>query len=58
MDGLRTKKDESAVGSHKKKPYIAPELQKWGTLLDITRAAGNAGSSDGGSNGHKSRTRA
>jgi hypothetical protein len=58
MDSLRTKKDESAVGPLKKKPYVAPELQKGGTLFDITRAAGNAGSSDGGSNGHKSRTRA
>ena len=32
-----------------KKPYDAPILVRWGTLRDITQAAGNKGASDGGS---------
>ena len=39
-----------------KRPYTAPVLQKWGSMSDLTRSVGNAGSPDGGSNGHKNRT--
>lgn len=53
---MRTEDDVKETDTDKvKKPYTAPELQKWGSLLDITRSVGNAGGPDGGG-GHRSRT--
>lgn len=36
-----------------KKPYEAPVIVRWGTLQDVTQAAGNKGASDGGSKNQK-----
>jgi hypothetical protein len=38
-----------------KKTYEAPALVRWGTLREITQAAGNRGGSDGG-HGRNKRT--
>ena len=40
---------EEAKDTQARKPYDAPILVRWGTLRDITQAAGNKGASDGGS---------
>jgi hypothetical protein len=49
-------KDDVKATDMVKKPYTAPELQRWGSLRDITQTVGNAGGPDGGS-GHRNRTR-
>ncbi len=39
-----------------KKPYEAPVLVEWGSLMDLTQSVGQSGSSDGGHNPHANRT--
>ncbi len=50
-------KDEKAADKVKK-PYVAPQLQKWGSLSDITKSVGGSGAQDGGRTAHKEGTRA
>jgi hypothetical protein len=38
-----------------KKPYEAPVLVEWGSLMDVTQAAGQTGRSDG-ARSHANRT--
>lgn len=40
-----------------KKPYEAPVLVEWGTLLDMTRKVGVKGQRDGGKSRNHNRTR-
>ena len=49
-------KDEKAADKVKK-PYVAPKLQRWGSLSDITKAVGGSGAQDGGRVAHKEGTR-
>jgi hypothetical protein len=49
-------KDEKTADKVKK-PYVAPQLQKWGSLSDITKAVGGSGAQDGGRVAHKEGTR-
>jgi hypothetical protein len=49
-------KDDEKTTDTVKKPYAAPQLQKWGSLTDITQSVGNSGHDDGGKSGHRSRT--
>jgi hypothetical protein len=39
-----------------RKPYEAPVLVEWGSLMDVTQSVGQRGSSDGGHNKHRNRT--
>ena len=55
MDTSQTRDDQKATDKIKK-PYTAPELQRLGSLRDITLTVGNAGSPDGGG-GKRNRTR-
>jgi hypothetical protein len=43
--------------SEVKKPYQAPVLVRWGTLLELTEAVGNRGGRDGGKKKGRKRTR-
>jgi len=54
MADTPVKDEKSAVKV--KKAYVAPELQVWGSLSDITKAVGGAGSQDGGKVAHKEGT--
>ena len=46
--------DNSEVrATGRKRPYLSPRLQSWGTLRDITLAAGSAGGPDGAKKGSK-----
>jgi hypothetical protein len=50
-ESKNTRQDSSAVheaSSENRKAYQAPILAHWGTLRDLTRAAGVSGASDGG----------
>jgi len=40
--------DDAAEEAKAKKTYEAPVLIEWGTLQDLTRAAGSRGKSDNG----------
>lgn len=40
-----------------RKPYRAPTLVPWGSLRDVTQAAGAQGASDGGTKHNKRGTR-
>ena len=46
---------QSEQAEEAKKLYETPVLVRWGTLRDITQAAGNRGGSDGG-HGRNKRT--
>lgn len=53
-------KDQPASGSDLppvRKPYRAPTLVPWGSLRDMTKAAGAQGASDGGTKQNKRGTR-
>ncbi len=50
-------KDEKAADKVKK-PYVAPQLQHWGSLSDITKSVGGYGAQDGGKVAHHQGTQA
>ena len=47
---------KSSVPAQIKKPYVAPVLQKWGKMSDLTRSTGQYGNSDGARFGRNTRT--
>jgi hypothetical protein len=59
MPSTDTGDQPSAIASpiHEKRPYVAPVLQRWGTLRDLTMAVGRNGKSDGGKQSGKKNTR-
>ena len=54
MEAKSPKKHPEGYDPSTKKPYEAPVLKKWGTLVEITLAMGAGGSADGGKKGPKS----
>jgi len=39
------------------KPYAAPVLESWGTLVELTKKVGSRGSPDGGKSKNQNKTR-
>ena len=54
MEAKSPKKHPEGYDPSTKKPYEAPVLKEWGTLVEMTLAMGAAGSADGGKRGPKS----
>ena len=50
-DSTKAVERDASDGTNKKKPYNAPRLTRWGSLSEITLAAGFSGASDGAHKG-------
>jgi hypothetical protein len=55
--GEMAEPERAAADPVKKKPYQAPVLEEWGTLLELTRKLGSHGGKDGGKSKQQNSTR-
>ncbi len=55
----RNNRDASggSIQAPKKKPYVQPVLQEWGSFQDLTLTVGSRGRSDGGKQSGRKSTR-